>query len=1039
MPEPSPAPSPLSLRAEVSGAFKPPATPEVTLVNSHSSTAIRDWDLPFFQQPRGTWRLQGPAGSGLSTALIDFVATQILQGTPAREILVITASKQAAGRFRSAVADRLAHAGHSDYVADATMVRSIHSLAFALLRHSTDQDIRLITGAEQDSVIRELLLGQLDAGPAALAIWPPAYREAVGFLGFARDLRDFLLRAAERDLSPEKLQALGQQYGQAIWTSAGAFLDEYEQVMSLGSPHNYSASELVAKVPRESLEQHPWSIIVVEDAQHLDPRSAELIQTLMAQADSAIIAGDPEQSVFSFRGASALWLSNLPVPPSHDLVLEASHRNPARQKVLCSNLAREHTFIANTLRRAHLIHDTPWQDMAVIVREAGAIAPIRRALLAAGVPAAVDATDVVLSEEHIVVAMLLALEALDTKLMLSDVEALVQGPIGGADAITMRRLLRGLRRAEMGAGGSRRAIEMLAQLLQPQCYPDNEDLHWATAYLGPREVEILERIQAVLHAGAQAEGVEQTLWAIWEATGLGEHLMAQSLRGGAIGAQADRDLDAMLALFDAAGDWVERRPQGSVRGFVRHIQEQTLPTGVRDRRIEAPKAVQILTAHGAVGQQWDLVVVAGIQEGTWPALEQSDTIFKQAALMDLIDRGIEPGLPTSRLKEQLDEEGRLFHLACTRASKQLICTAVEDPDAANGEPSQFFESFDAPLLHHQPMLQAEGAHDHAGEGAALARNNRLLSVPGLVAELRRVLGSPDASQRQRQQAARQLARLAQAGVPGAHPGHWWGIGGGSSKSPLEVHTLSPSTLETALLCPLKAQLGNVDGNSAALQTGTLVHAYAEAVSTGADPVQARELIAQAHAAQLEGPDWARESSEATFNQMLDRLDAWLEVHNAGDTLQGVEVPVNVEVEPDLRIKGKIDRLEREGDGLLIVDFKTGKTPPAAKAVEEMPQLLAYQLALSRGSFEEGQVRTAEGGGEEVEGAVLVYPKNTSGRMTREQSKQTPETLEAFAQRLPAVLESLRGPLLVARENRLCTSCALASICPVQNPESGVAS
>src|SRR5699024_6099007 len=145
------------------------------------------------------------AGSGLSTALIDFVATQILQGTQAREILVITASKQAAGRFRSAVADRLAHAGQSDYVADATMVRSIHSLAFALLRHSTDQDIRLITGAEQDSVIRELLLGQLDAGPAALAIWPPAYREAVGFLGFARDLRDFLLRAAERDLSPEKL------------------------------------------------------------------------------------------------------------------------------------------------------------------------------------------------------------------------------------------------------------------------------------------------------------------------------------------------------------------------------------------------------------------------------------------------------------------------------------------------------------------------------------------------------------------------------------------------------------------------------------------------------------------------------------------------------------------------------------------------------------------------------------------------------------------------------------------------------------------
>ncbi|MFC6318371.1 ATP-dependent DNA helicase [Corynebacterium gerontici] len=1019
---PSPA---LSLRSQASAAFRVPENPKISLRPSGFSAPLIEHDLPLFSQTKGRWRIRAHAGAGLSTVLMDFVAHQLAQGVPANEILVVAASKEAAARLRAGIADRLAGVDDADFVADNTMVRSVHSLAFALLRQCTSADIRLITGAEQDGVIRDLLQGQLDAGPAALAMWPEQYRDAIGFVGFARSLRDFLLRAAERGASPDELRELGRREHIPMWSAAGDFLEEYEQVMSLGSPHNYSASELVSRVLEHPIEDQGWRIVVVDDAQHFDPKSAQLVETIMQHADTAIIAGDPEQHVLSFRGASVAWLENAKV--DHDLYLDHVYRQPKAQKMLASSGAREHLAIANIVRRAHLIDGQSWKDIAVIVRSSQQVASLRRALLAAGVPAAVDATDVVLSEQHIVSSMLLALKALDRPLPLPDVEALVLGPIGGADAITMRRLLRALRRAELAQGGTRRALEILGKLIRPSEEAEQIFDEALAKLLGPREQGILERIRGVLSAGAKAEGVEGTLWSVWEATGLSEHLAAQSLRGGATGAQADRDLDAMLALFDAAGDWVERRPNGSVQGFIRHIEEQMLPTGVRDRRIEDPDVVQVLTAHGAAAKEWKTVIVAGVQESIWPALDAGDTAFRQAAFVDLLDRDIDPNLPTSRLKEQLDEEHRLFHLACTRATEQLLITAVEDPEDPHGQPSQFFEGYEAPLF------RAEGDAAEPETAASLGDGTRLLSVAALVAELRRVLSDETAPQRRKEQAARQLARLANAGVPGAHPGQWWGIGAETSKSALPVQSISPSKVESALRCPLNAQLGNLAGDSSAMSIGTLVHAYAEAISTGAPVNEARTLITEAVEAMQHAPSWAIPGIMADFGETLDRLEQWLSVHNAGDTLLGVEVPVDVTLPNGVRIRGKIDRLEQAGEAINIVDLKLTKQAYAKAKVEELPQMVAYQLALRHGEFRDGEIRTASGdAGIEVEGAVLVFPKQgTKGATTREQSKKTDEVLDHMAAQLPLVLEELRGPSLRATANEMCKNCSLISVCPAQ--------
>src|SRR5699024_4804744 len=157
------------------------------------------------------------------------------------------------------------------------------------------------------------------------------------------------------------------------------------------------------------------------------------------------------------------------------------------------------------------------------------------------------------------------------------------------------------------------------------------------------ERELLERVRFVLHAGreAMAEGsIEEILGAVWEGTGLSSHMTAVSLRGGAAGSQTDRDLDAVRALFDDAGDCMERYPTAGPRSFIVHISEQELPTGVRERRGVSPEAVTVTTAHATTGREWRHVIVAEVQEGSWPSLGETGTLLGQEELIDLIDEDI---------------------------------------------------------------------------------------------------------------------------------------------------------------------------------------------------------------------------------------------------------------------------------------------------------------------------------------------------------------------------------------------------------------
>ena len=188
--------------------------------------------------------------------------------------------------------------------------------------------------------------------------------------------------------------------------------------------------------------------------------------------------------------------------------------------------------------------------------------------------------------------------------------------------------------------------------------------------------------------------------------------MAASERGGTAGAKADGDLDAVTALFDITEQYVSRTAGASLRGLVEHVSTLgPLPTaGDPPPDIDG---VTVLSAHAALGREWDLVVIAGLQEGLWPNTTPRGGVLGTQLLVDVLDGVVggdaAPGVSTRA--PLLAEERRLLIAAMGRARRRLLVTAV---DSDSGDDSML----PSPFHHELCRLATDNRHRRARAGAA---------------------------------------------------------------------------------------------------------------------------------------------------------------------------------------------------------------------------------------------------------------------------------------------------------------------------------
>jgi hypothetical protein len=291
--------------------------------------------------------------------------------------------------------------------------------------------------------------------------------------------------------------------------------------------------------------------------------------------------------------------------------------------------------------------------------------------------------------------------------------------------------------------------------------------------------------------------------------------------------------------------------------------------------------VRVLTAHRAKGLEWELVVVAGVQEGTWPDVRRRGSLLEADRLGR---RSVTEAAPVA---SRIAEERRLFYVACTRARSRLVVTAVAGTEGEGDQPSRF--------------LGELGVAVQTRPG----RPRRPLSLAALVGELRQVSVDPEIAPGLREQAANRLARLAQATAPdghrlapGADPDRWWGLhplsAAGRPVVPEEEPVrLSGSQLAGILACPrrwfLSRQARAEGARSTAASFGSVIHVLTDhGARTGADLAELTDHLDTVWRSSTSTPTGCRRWSGWRPSPPSERFVTWQQART-GSVLLGTEV------------------------------------------------------------------------------------------------------------------------------------------------------
>ncbi|HVQ17579.1 MAG TPA: ATP-dependent DNA helicase [Actinomycetes bacterium] len=1025
--------------------------------------------------------LAGP-GTGKTTTLVEAVAARVASGTDPDRILTLTFSRKAAGELRARIGATLGR------TVAAPLAWTFHGFGYSLLAHTraagdVGRPLRLMSGPEQDVAVRELLTYDPNVGAVQ---WPTELLAALPTRGFTDEVRTFLSRARSLGLDATELRKVAA--GRADWLATADFMAEYLDVMDGRGVVDYA--ELIARAVayaesadgRDRLRK-TYDLVVVDEYQDTDPAQERLLQAIGGSGRDLVVVGDPDQSIYAFRGAEVQGILSFPerfrrsdggtaetrvlrrsrrcastilqasrrvaeqlggagTPLVHqlrehrDLQTDADDRAGLVEVLTFPTPQAESATIADLLRREHLQANTPWADMAVLVRSGIENIPrLQRALSHAGVPVEVAGDEIPLVRQPALAPLLTALQVIDDRSTLTDDVAreLLLSPLGGADVGGLRRLGRSLREHhrdssidDTGESGAPRSSGELIRraLLEPDRLRELPDRDTGPAL---RMARLLAEGKAIVEQGGRAHDV---LWALWSGTPWPARLEAASFAGGTAGRAADNDLDAVVTLFELAARADDSVSTKDVASFLAEIRAQQIPADTLAERSARPTGVRLLTAHRSKGLEWSVVVVSGVQADEWPDVRRRGSLLGVDRLA--VDGSQEP----MSLAELRRDERRLFYVAITRAKRRLVVTAVDAPADDGIRPSQFLAELGVPAV------------------SVEAPTLRPLTLTGLTAELRVVVTDPTESVPVRRAAAERLAVLAAAGrddqplIPAAHPDHWWGLRSLTSadvpvRSVDEALDLSGSALEKISRCSLQWFLSREvhadKSRGTALGFGGVVHAVADAVARGEVTDNLDDMLVPVDSVWDQLQFSAKWESTAEREAAAAALGRFVDWHRAGRgrTLVGSEQEfvANITVGGRIvRLRGRLDRVELDGAGrVVVVDLKTGRNAPTQHKVDENLQLATYQRAVAEQALPE--VTGPPGGAELVQ---LRLPKSSRDPAVKVQSQPPYAELQPLLDRaLQHAVHVIDSEQFYATPGEACSYCPFTSACPAQDEGRGV--
>jgi DNA helicase II / ATP-dependent DNA helicase PcrA len=949
--------------------------------------------------------LAGP-GTGKTHLLVDLYEQAISERLAGRaEILVLTFSKSAAGEISRRIDERL-----QDEYGEA-WISTFHSFCERLLREHAPSRDRLQINKFQEGLVMRQVLTEFD--PALLGPLEGVRRSDA----FASDLLAFvqlmkqnlvhpsaLMLAAEATAS-ERLRVLASVYQAYQLRLQAARMFDFRDLIS-------GAIELLqSNAPlRENLRER-FHLILVDEFQDVDPAQFELLQLVAPPATHPrlVVVGDPDQSIYGFRGTVPRLLSrdfaavygsatqhldecrrsSREALDAGERLLAATHagREPRRLRTTVTPappaivVARERDpvdeafFVAREIKRVHA--ESPelrLRDFAILLRSTTSFgAPFEEALRALGLPYEVRGSGAT-SRNEVVRFLVGYLESLRRPDDPDAFEGALASSLGGVGARTLGRLRSHARERSRPLKKVTDRLMYALAARDPQRYP----LPWGgeaptEERLEPDYMEFLsEQELGNLHA---AMVTRHNLLGRASKLSLASLAYSVLIEDGGIRRLLDLELpeeqrvEAIADLRSAiegleAIEAVHERLHGS-RPKLADITGslETLLASAADDSEGAPgarDAVQVMTVHQAKGLEFEVVFCSGFAHGLFPLpvrphplLDPDDRTWLESFKVDFM-----PSWPSDP-DGHLAEEARLAFVGMTRARRHLYLTYA-DSYLRQAGPSAFLDMA-APAADDRVHTRGSSRLDPGDvllvrEAEVLLASHRPALMNGVPARAAALgldvtfLTDPD------------------AGEP------FESFGAGRNPTTVKIDHFSPTTLNDYLKCPRLYWYNHHPGlieepRSVAMERGGFLHRVLEDFHThesdwraldGDHQKEWLETALQSHLetylAHMEGV-LDRKREERQVRSVLTNYIKFVTGMQLIRRLRTVAIERRFSLQLDgSEIVGKIDRVNDVGDGEVeVVDYKTGSGKPMKYAYEAYfgPELYDVQLALYYMACREG--------------------------------------------------------------------------------------
>jgi DNA helicase-2/ATP-dependent DNA helicase PcrA len=606
------------------------------------------------------------AGSGKTRVIAHRIAWLLgVEGVHPRQVLAVTFTNKAAGEMRRRVEDLVLPAGIRP-----PLIATFHSTCVRILRERAalvglkpsfiiyDEEDRLTLVKE---AMRELDMDERQNTPASI----------VHRISHAKNQMLSVEEAERLARTPreERIATLYRRYEEKLRAVGAADFDDLLLLVVR-----------LFETSREALGWYRtlWSHVLVDEYQDTNRAQYRIIQLLTQEHRNLCVVGDPDQSVYRWRGADLRNILDFEkdFPDCLVVPLEQNYRSTKRildiaSAVIANNRARrdkrlwtendegeraqvyrawdeneEAGWVAQTVRSLHG-QGLEYRDVALFYRTNAQSRVLEDALRRASIP-------------YVIVGGVRFYERREIK----DVIAYLRLAVNPADDVAFRRAV-----AAPSRGIGKATLDRLAEAARARGIPLLAACAALPAELSAKARRALEdfaRLVARLAEGRGTMTVPALIDEVAGSSGYRDALKAERT------AEADARLENIEELVAASEEFVAAReaadtPDSHGAPLEAFLDSIALVADV-DALDDAGEGVTLMTLHSAKGLEFPAVFLTGMEEGVFPHSRSMDD------------------------PEELEEERRLFYVGVTRAEQRLWLSYALHRRIQGygiGEPSRF--------------------------------------------------------------------------------------------------------------------------------------------------------------------------------------------------------------------------------------------------------------------------------------------------------------------------------------------------------------